>query len=144
MSKINAGRVVLGGLLAGVVVNIFEYTLNGVLLAEDWANAMKALNKEMVESASTIAIYLLWGFLIGILSIWLYAAIRPRFGAGAGTAVKAGILMWLLVYLQWVITMLTSGLFPTRLLLIATASGLVELVLATVLGAWIYKEEATA
>jgi len=36
MQKMNWGRVFLGGLLAGVVVNIFEYVTNGVVSAADW------------------------------------------------------------------------------------------------------------
>ena len=34
MTNINVGRVLLGGLVAGVVLNIGEFILNGLLLAE--------------------------------------------------------------------------------------------------------------
>ncbi len=40
MGKINWGRVLLGGLLAGIVVNVFEYVTNGVVLASDWNAVM--------------------------------------------------------------------------------------------------------
>ena len=33
MGKINWARVLLGGLIAGLVINIFEYVTNGVVLA---------------------------------------------------------------------------------------------------------------
>jgi hypothetical protein len=33
MGKTNVARVLLGGLLAGLVLNIFEYVLNGVVYA---------------------------------------------------------------------------------------------------------------
>jgi hypothetical protein len=42
MSSINWGRVILGGLLAGMVINVFEFFLNGVALAKDWQAAMVA------------------------------------------------------------------------------------------------------
>ena len=29
--------------------------------------------------------FTVWGFLVGIFAVWLYAAIRPRYGAGAKT-----------------------------------------------------------
>ena len=35
------------------------------------------------------------------------------------------------------------GLFPTRLLVISTIVALVEIMVATLAGAWLYKEEAT-
>src|SRR5712691_5631989 len=35
MGKINWNRVILGGLVAGVIINIFEFVLNGLILAKD-------------------------------------------------------------------------------------------------------------
>ena len=40
MGTINWTRVILGGLVAGVVINVFESVLNGVVLAKDWEAAM--------------------------------------------------------------------------------------------------------
>lgn len=35
MGRINMGRVVVGGLLAGLLINVSEGILNGVLFAEE-------------------------------------------------------------------------------------------------------------
>ncbi len=141
MGKINAGRVILGGLLAGVVINVSEFFWNGVVFAKDMQDAMAALNKTMDMSGPTVAIYICWGFLIGILAVWLYAAVRPRFGAGVKTAIRTGLMMWLLVYVQATVSLAPMGLFPRRLMLIGLPISLVEIVVATWLGAWLYKEE---
>jgi len=141
MGKINAGRVLLGGLLAGIVINVFEYIFSGVVFKDEISAAMVALNKTADMSGGAMAIYVCWGFLIGILAVWLYAAIRPRFGAGARTAVKTGCATWLLVNVQMAISIAPMGLFPQRLMAIGIVIGLLEMVLATVLGAWLYKEE---
>jgi hypothetical protein len=45
MGKINLGRVILGGIVAGIVIDIFEGVLNGVVLEKQWADAMTALGK---------------------------------------------------------------------------------------------------
>ena len=45
MSKICVGRVIGGGLLAGLVINICEFLVNGLWLAKDWEDAMRALGK---------------------------------------------------------------------------------------------------
>jgi len=142
MGKINAGRVLLGGLLAGIVINVFEFVFSGVVFKDDIAAAMAALNRTMDMSGGAMAIYICWGFLIGILAVWFYAAVRPRFGAGARTAVKTGIAMWLLVNVQTTISIAPMGLFPRRLMTVGVVVSLVEIVLATLLGAWLYKEEA--
>jgi len=135
---------VLGGLLAGVVINIFEFITNGVVLKADWGQAMQALGKPTAPSGSAIAIYNVWGFLVGIAAVWIYAAIRPRYGAGAGTAARAGIATWGLAVLLANLVNYPSGLFPTRLLVITSVVALFELVIATSLGAWLYKEEDAA
>lgn len=37
------------------------------------------LGKTMPESGGTVMIWILWGFLLGIVAVWLYAAVRPRY-----------------------------------------------------------------
>lgn len=44
MGKINIGRVLLGGLAAGLVMNIGEFLLNAVVLAKDLEEAMRKAN----------------------------------------------------------------------------------------------------
>ena len=80
MGKINWIRVILGGLVAGVIINVFEFALNGVVLAKDMEAAISALGRQI--GGGQLAIFIAWGFLVGIFAIWLYAGIRPRYGAG--------------------------------------------------------------
>jgi len=144
MAKINGSRVIVGGLVAGVVCNIFEYVFNALVLKDRWDEAIKALGKEVTYTAGVMAVYICWAFLIGIMAVWLYAAIRPRFGAGPRTAVMAGFAMWIFVYVQGMIVTANMGVLPVGLLLISTIVGLVELVVAALVGAWLYKEEGQA
>ena len=144
MAHTNRGRVILGGLLAGVVVNVVEFVTNGVVLKDTWGQAMLALQKSTEPSAGQIVMFNVWGFLAGIAAVWVYAAIRPRYGQGVGTAVRAGVAMWVLAYLLPNISIYALNLFPARLLVITGIVGLAEIIVATVAGAWIYKEEAQA
>jgi hypothetical protein len=141
MAHTNRVRVVLGGLLAGIVINLVEFVTNGIILKADWAHAMQALGKSPQITGSAIAIYNLWGFLVGIAAVWIYAAIRPRYGAGAGTAARAGLAAWALAVLLANLANYPSGLYPTRLLVITSVVALVEIVIAAIVGAWVYKEE---
>jgi hypothetical protein len=144
IGKINAGRVLLGGLVAGVVINLSEWFWYGVVFMEEMENAMAAINKKMDMGAGNMSIFIAWSFLIGILAVWLYAAVRPRFGAGPRTALRTGLMMWLLVYVQMTITLAPMGLWPGWLMLAGLGTSLVEIVVATLVGAWLYKEEAAA
>ncbi len=138
MGKINWARVLLGGLLAGLVVNVFEYVTNGVVLAADWAAASSALGHPMPPSA--VPVFIVWGFLVGIAAIWLYAVARPRFGPGAKTAVLTGFGFWVIGYLFPNVATAALQLFPSRLLVITTLVGLVEITVGSLAGAWAYKE----
>ena len=139
MGRINLGRVVIGGLLAGLIINVSEIILNGVLLAERNNAAMAALNKPPI-SPNMIVFFLLFGFGLGCMLVWTYAAIRPRFGAGVKTAVCASTLVWGLSYLYPNLFMVVMGIFPTDMMVIGTVWGLVEAIVAGVAGAWAYTE----
>jgi len=139
MSSINMGRVVVGGLVAGLLINVSEFVLNAVVLANDMNAAMAALNRPPVDNRM-IVWFVLLAFGIGIMAVWVYAAVRPRFGPGVQTAVCASLVIWGLAYLYPNLTFIVLGLFPTRLMIIATVWGLVEVLVAGVAGAWIYTE----
>jgi hypothetical protein len=139
MGKINWTRVILGGLVAGVIINIFEYVLNGVVLAKDMEVAIRALGRQMGGGA--LLMFTVWGFLVGIFAVWLYAAIRPRYGTGPKTAACAGAAVWGLGYLLASVTPIALHLFPRHVMAIGLAVGLVEVIAGTLAGAWLYREE---
>jgi hypothetical protein len=88
MGKINRTRVLLGGLVAGVIINIFEFVLNGVIITKDMEDALRALGRQL--GMGELAMFTVWAFMVGVFAVWLYAAIRPRYGAGPKTALCAG------------------------------------------------------
>jgi len=139
MGSINMGRVVIGGLAAGLLINVSEFILNGVVLAADFNAAMAALNRPPVSS-SMIACFVVLAFGLGFMAVWIYAAIRPRFGPGVSTAVCASLAVWGLAYLYPNLATMVLGLFPNRIMIIATVWGLAELLVAGIAGAWIYTE----
>jgi len=139
MSRINLGRVVIGGLLAGLIINFGEFILNGVLLMEEMNAAMAALNKPPVDQGMIIWFVLL-GFGLGCTIVWTYAAMRPRFGAGVKTAICASMLVWGLGYLYPNLFMIIMNIFPRDMMVMVTVWGLIELIVAGMAGAWAYKE----
>jgi hypothetical protein len=142
MARTNQVRVLLGGLLAGLVINIVEFITNGVVLRDAWGKAMQTLGKPAQVSAGAIVIFNIWGFLLGIAAVGLYAAIRPRYAAGPKTAIRAGVFTWAVGVFLANLSNYPLGLFPTRLLVVSSIVALVEIVVATLVGAWVYKEEA--
>jgi len=82
--------VVIGGLLAGLIINISETILNIPVLGAQFEAAMKALNLSPPGNGPII-VFVIGGFVLGLLLVWLYAAIRPRFGDGPRTAIIAAL-----------------------------------------------------
>jgi hypothetical protein len=140
MGSININKVILGGIVAGIVGNVLSFLADGVILAPQWAAAMKALGKPEF-TGSQIAGFVIIGLVYGILVVWLYAAIRPRYGAGPKTAVYAGLAVWAIgVLLPNISLMGIGGLYPLDLTLETTAAGIIESVAAALAGAALYQE----
>jgi hypothetical protein len=140
MGKINLGRVILGGIVAGIVADVLGFLVDGLLLAPQWNYGMKALGHTDISSNQIICFNLL-GIAGGIALIWIYAAIRPRFGAGVKTAVCAGVAYWVVgVLLPNLSFMWVTHLFSRHLTAYTTAGALVEIVIAAIAGAALYKE----
>ena len=143
MAQVNTGRVVLGGLLAGVIINASQVVANLWVFAGQFEEVTADLGVE-APGGTAIAIYVVFAFILGIAAVWIYAAIRPRFGPGPQTALMAGGAMWLLAR-AWPMTDFTVFLsLPTGLFVMGLIWTLVEALLATVAGAWLYREGGNA
>lgn len=142
MGKINWGRVFLGGIVAGIVVSLGEFLFNTVIFKTQVEEAMRSMGKDpaAMNSGTTMAVWTLWCFLLGIGAVWGYAAIRPRFGAGAKTAAIAGVAAWYFACFLSSVAMMNLGMMPQNLLVTGLVWGLVEYVVATIAGAYFYKE----
>jgi hypothetical protein len=143
MGKINVGRVILGGIVAGIVSDILGYLVDGLWLAPRWADGMKALGHPNLSSNAVVWINVL-GIITGIVTIWIYAAIRPRFGAGVKTAVWAGLAVWVVgALVPNALFMCIAGLFSHHLTMYTTLGAIVEIVVGAIAGAALYTESAS-
>ena len=135
----NYGRVVLGGLLAGLVLNIGEFVLNDFVLGTQMKDFMTKHNfADPGTHFMIVAVGLT--FLMGIVLVLGYACIRPRFGPGPKTAIIAGLFGWFGVYFYCGIVNGVLFGIPTGTMMMFVGWGLVEYTLAAIAGAWLYKE----
>jgi hypothetical protein len=131
-------RLILGGLLAGVVLNAGE-VVAVLLLRERYQEAMRALGRQEAANQFSLMAALVITLGVGIFSVWLYAAIRPRYGPGPRTAVIAAVATWL-IQGSSNLRYASQGLFPPNLVAMAAVIALVNYTLATLAGAWVYRE----
>jgi hypothetical protein len=141
MTPIDMGRVVLGGVVAAVVVNVGE-GIFGYVMRDEYAAALRALGVRL-DAGPALFLPLAWSVAVGVISVWLYAAIRPRYGGGPRTAVRAGLAVWALGTATFAISMASLRLFPARLMAAAAAWSLAEVVVAMLVAAWLYRERSS-
>ncbi len=143
MGKINWTRVLIGGLIAGAVASVLWFAAWGLLIRPSLGAALEALGRPLHETVSATVLMVVLNFLVMILVIWLYAAIRPRYGAGPRTAALAGAAAGLLVGvfpdIGWGMTL---RLIPARVWATDAVASLVVIVIAALVGAWAYKEQS--
>ncbi|MCV2873712.1 hypothetical protein OEZ71_15540 [Defluviimonas sp. WL0050] len=140
---INYARVCLGGLVAGLLLAAGESVLATVVLSDEWdATAVDpdAMAYGTLLSLALVGVVVLNGFVL----IWLYAAIRPRFGPGPTTAVIAGFTLWLIAWALMGVSLTLSGVVTPRVAVISAIWGLFEVPLAALAGAWLYREVGAA
>jgi hypothetical protein len=144
MAQIRVGRIVGCGLLAGLIMNVSQFVLHGVVLAADGTRLMEDWNRLGLTAAPgpLLLVYLIGvTFLLGVLAVWTYAAIRPRFGPGPRTALYASLVVWALSYFYaGVYVHAGVVVMPVKLVWLPVAWSLVEVPIATLAGAWLYKE----
>ena len=143
-SSINGGRVIQGGLIAGVVINVLSMVNNSFIVGAKIMAEQQAGHFLQEPRIAFLPAWILTMFLVGIGLTWLYAAARPRFGPGPGTALAVGLVAGLL-----------AGV-PDNLSTIAWAPGtgvlgcawmterIVTYAIGTLAGAWWYKEKEAA
>ena len=143
---INTSKVVVGGLAAGVIGNLVGYVGFGMLLgprfeAEAVAVAPALAGRGM--SSGAIVFNVVSTFVLGLLLVWLYAAMRPRFGPGARTAIFAAMAVWIcgfLFHMDWVI----AGMMTQQTYALASLVALVQVIASAWVGGMLYKEDGAA
>ena len=128
MGGINLSSVIKGGLLAGLLINVSEYILN-----------MYVVPIGGDDAGGSIAVWVVYAFVLGLLIAWMVAALRPRFGSGPKEAMCAGVTVWILHTLLPAIGVANMGLMDFNVL--ALVWTLVEMGLAGAIAGHFYSED---
>ncbi len=140
---INIQKVLVGGIAAGVVINVIDFVTNTYILGERMkaeTDAFKPGLSEQMMTGSAITSYIIMDLVLGVMLVWTYAAIRPRFGPGLRTATYAAVLFWILGGI-FNVGYLHMGMMSSGLWLTFAFIALVNFFLAAWVGAKLYTEE---
>jgi hypothetical protein len=143
MAKMNVPRIVLGGVVAGIICFIGDGLVHGILLRERWVRLGAALGRTSSPDLRSFVEWGLYDLAKGLMGVWIYAAIRPRFGAGPRTGAIAALVTWALVLPIALLGFLPASPIGHRFAAIWSIDGLVVMLIAIVVGASLYQEEET-
>jgi len=141
MASINTGRVLAGGVVAGIIMFFGDGIVHGALLTERWAGVMAGLGRAQTHGSAGMPYFALYDLLKGLSAVWIYAAIRPRFGAGPRTALLAGLVTWFLCIPVPLLGLIPMSFFGRRLPALWSIYGLIPVLIAALVGAWLYREQ---
>jgi hypothetical protein len=140
----NIARIVVGGIVAGIICFVGDGVVHGVLLQPIWLDIAGTLKLPPGDPGGSFAYYALYDLAKGFASVALYAAIRPRFGAGPRTAIIAGLATWALCIPLPLLGLLPSHFFGRKFALLWSIYGAFPVVIGAVAGTALYKEEPAA
>lgn len=144
MGKINIPKLLVGGLIAGVVLSVIDVAMYGAILKAPMAVAWKTVGRPTMTDTQRdleVPMSILLDLVVGIFLVWVYAAILPRFGAGLGTALKAGLASWFMASLLSA-AFSVQGIMPLGVMTITMLVLFLEYPIAVVIGAKFYSESA--
>ena len=143
---INGRRVILGGLLAGLVNWMGLAADAGVEALLFPADVDLSLGDGQMQMLPLVALNGLVSVVVGLLMVWLYSLFSPRFGRGLRTAVLVGVAVWLLFnFLPAVFVGLSDRwAISARLLVFSAVWQLFQVPIALAAGAWLYEKGRAA
>jgi hypothetical protein len=121
-------------------MNIIDATTNGFLLGARWKAETEALNPGLLAKADSGTLgWVAVDFILGILTVWVYAAIRPRFGPGPRTALSAAFVVWLAAHVAYA-SYAFMGYYSWSIITGSSVGGLVAALAGGYVGARLYQE----
>ncbi len=144
MPKINWVRVIVGGLVVAAICFFSDGLLHEKVLGTDWKAVYDNLGVAPPEPHRMgLAYFAIFELGRGLLSMFLYAMMRPYCGPGPKTAAYAGVVTWLAFSITGPAQFIPLGFFSNALWVKAGAFQLITSIVAAIAGAALYKDPIT-
>ncbi len=128
----------LGGVVAGLLSNVLGITGAALLFrrhAEELQHRMG-----VTPGPEAALLHITMRLLMGLGLVWLYAAVRPRFGPGPKTAAGVGAFLWLFSLGFAMAATAPYKLHPPEFMAQFLAWGFVEVQVVAYVGCRLYRE----
>lgn len=138
--NINCKKVFVGGLVAGVGVNVVEFLAHHVILGERYKGLAKmGYYYENASFPNFPLVSILMSFAVGFLLAWLYAVGRDTLNPGPLTAIKIGLVVGFIASVPGNVAMLAWSPIGKLVPFVTCLAGFAECVIGCLLAGAIYK-----
>lgn len=140
----NWKRIALGGLVCGIVLFVLEGVAGLLVTEKIYTAMMQRLHLTMPMNAPAFIVDIVISFLYATLIAWLYAAMRPRYGAGPKTALRAAVAAWVPLHVVGVAYQVDLRMMPVRDGIVLSITALVMCCIVALIAGALYREKDTA
>jgi hypothetical protein len=141
MNAINWRRVAIGAAAAGVLMNVMDAVTNGLLMFNDFQANSRRLGLDPAAAIAPAAVFtwIALDFVFGWILVWMYAAMRPRYGPGVATALRSATAMYVPTT-SIIAGFAIQGFLTPRLFAGMALAGALTLAAGALIGGWLYRE----
>ena len=136
--KVNFKSVLISGFITGLIIIISG--LGMIPLVGNQMNEVLESRSLPPLSNGAMIYFALMSIILGISMVATYAFIQPSYTSKMKVAIVISIVIWFLTYFWSNAALVAYGFMPFKLAAIGTAWGLLELVLASIIGSKLYKD----
>jgi hypothetical protein len=135
---INVKNVITSGLVTGIIILLIGFGI--VPIVGDQMNGVLESRSLPPLSNGAMVFFAFVSITFGISVIWLYALIQSKFKSKLKAAVVSAIIFWFYAYFLPNAALVAYGFMPFSLSAIGTAWGILEVLIASIIGSRLYKE----
>lgn len=136
----NTRRILTGGLVAGLVLNVIEMLVNSFLLNDRYMMLQDKGVFLVDPRYPFLPIWIILIFLVGIALAWFYAVARPRLGPGPKTALLVGLMVGLVAFVPSNFVEASWSAVGRFVPLMWMITGIIETMIGTLVAGAMYKE----
>ena len=141
MPRINWVRLIVGGVIATLILFLTDGFFHERIVSADWKAVHDNLGiPEGKHSALGVLYFLVFELGRGLVAMVLYVLMRTHFKPGPKTAALAAVVAWLAFSVTGPAQFIPLGFFSNALWIKVAAFQLVTSILASIVGAAIYKD----
>jgi hypothetical protein len=136
----NYARILLGGIVAGILAFFGDGAVHGLLLRDRWTQILSGFGRNSKEALESPAYFFPYDVIKGMAVVWLYAVIRPYFGPGPKAAIISAIFVWLLCIPVPLFGLLPMKFFGSDFVVLWAIYGFFPILIGALVGCWLYRE----